>query len=90
MQKMILYWFWRQKSEALLVGAVVVLGIPWLVTASLQILPLFTRPVCMCLCLFSCCVCVLAAQACLTLCNHMDCSPPGSSVHGILQARILE
>ena len=24
------------------------------------------------------------------LCNHMDCSPPGSSVHGILQARILQ
>ena len=30
------------------------------------------------------------AQSCLTLCNPMDCSPPGSSVHGILQARILE
>ena len=29
-------------------------------------------------------------QLCLTLCNPMDCSPPGSSVHGILQARILE
>ena len=29
-------------------------------------------------------------QSCLTLCNAMDCSPPGSSVHGILQARILE
>ena len=29
-------------------------------------------------------------QLCLTLWNHMDCSPPGSSVHGILQARILE
>ena len=29
-------------------------------------------------------------QSCLTLCNPMDCSPPGSSVHGILQARILE
>ena len=27
---------------------------------------------------------------CLTLCDHMDCSPPGSSVHGILQARMLE
>ena len=27
---------------------------------------------------------------CLTLCNPMDCSPPGSSVHGIFQARILE
>ena len=28
--------------------------------------------------------------SCWTLCNAMDCSPPGSSVHGILQARILE
>ena len=33
---------------------------------------------------------VLVAQLCLTLGNPMDCSPPGSSVHGILQARILE
>ena len=30
------------------------------------------------------------AQSCPTLCNLMDCSPPGSSVHRILQARILE
>ena len=29
-------------------------------------------------------------QSCLTLCDPMDCSQPGSSVHGILQARILE
>ena len=29
-------------------------------------------------------------QSCLTLCDPMDCSLPGSSVHGILQARILE
>jgi len=29
-------------------------------------------------------------QSCSTLCDPMDCSPPGSSVHGILQARILE
>ena len=29
-------------------------------------------------------------QSCLTLCNAMDCSPPGSFVHGILQARIQE
>ena len=36
-------------------------------------------------CLFS----VLVAQLCPTLCDSMDCSPPGSSVHGILQARIL-
>ena len=32
---------------------------------------------------------VLVAQSCLTLCDHMNCSPPGSSVHGIPQARIL-
>ena len=30
------------------------------------------------------------AQACLTLCDPVDCSPPGFSVHGILQARVLE
>ena len=33
---------------------------------------------------------VLVAQSCPTLCDPMDCSLPGSSVHGILQARILE
>ena len=36
------------------------------------------------------CVCVLANQLCPTLCDPMDCSLPGSSIHGILQARILE
>ena len=30
------------------------------------------------------------AQSCPTLCDPMDCSPPGSSIHGIFQARILE
>ena len=35
------------------------------------------------------CVC-LVAQLCQTLCNSMDCSPPGSPVHGDSQARILE
>ena len=33
---------------------------------------------------------VLVAQSCLTLCDPMDCSPLGFSVHWILQARILE
>ena len=33
---------------------------------------------------------LLAAQSCPTLCSPRDCRPPGSSVHGILQARILE
>ena len=35
-------------------------------------------------------VCALVAQSCLTLCDPVDYSPPSSSVHGILQARILE
>ena len=45
---------------------------------------------------FSCCwiyipnCCRLVTKSCLTLCDSMDCSPPGSSVHGILQGRILE
>ena len=33
---------------------------------------------------------VLVAQLCLTLCDPMNCSLLGSSIHGILQARILE
>ena len=33
---------------------------------------------------------VLVTQSCPTLCDPIDCSPPGPSVYGILQARILE
>ena len=40
------------------------------------------------------CVCACAhtnlLQSCPTLCDPLDCSPPGSSVHGILQERMLE
>ena len=36
------------------------------------------------------CMCVLVAQSYPTLCDPMDCSPPGSSVHRIFQTRILE
>ena len=35
-------------------------------------------------------ICTESLPSCLTLCNPLDYSPPGSSVHGILQARILE
>ena len=35
-------------------------------------------------------MCAKSFQLCPTLYDSMDCSPPGSSVHGILQARILE
>ena len=39
---------------------------------------------------FTCvCMCVVT-KSCPTLCDLMDCSPPGSSVHVISQARILE
>ena len=36
------------------------------------------------------CSCMLSLQSCLTLCDTMDCSPPGSSDLGILQVGILE
>ena len=36
------------------------------------------------------CVCAKLLQSCPIVCNPMDCSPPGSSGHGILQARILK
>ena len=41
----------------------------------------------LCVCV---CMCVLVAQSYPTLYDPMDCSPPGFSVHGLLQARILE
>ena len=50
------------------------------------------QKLCVCVCV---CVCVRAcvrvcSHSVLTLCDPMDCSPPGSFVHGIFQARILE
>ena len=52
-------------------------GIPWWSSVQDSALPLQG------------CVC-LDAQSCPTLCDPIDCRLPGSSVHGILQARILE
>ena len=44
-------------------------------------------PLCVCVCVS---VCANQLQSCPILCDPMNCSPPGSSVHGILYARILE
>ena len=52
----------------------------------------------MCLCInaymlvymYICCCCSLVTKSCLTFCDPMDYNPPGSSVHEISQARILE
>ena len=41
-------------------------------------------------CFESHCMRAKSLQLCPTLCDPMDCSLPGSSVHGILQARVLE
>ena len=50
----------------------------------------------LCVCVYVCMLCVCmcmhtkSLQSCLTLCDPMDCSPPGCSVHEILQTRILK
>ena len=46
---------------------------------------------CVCVCVYVCvhaCACTYSVMS--NSCDPMDCSPPGSSLHGILQARILE
>ena len=50
-----------------------------------QLLPLRMKEM-ITVCVFVC----VHAQSCPSLCDSMDCSPPGSSIHGILQARILK
>ena len=47
-----------------------------------------SRVLCVCVCTHVCAH--VHAQSCPTLCDPMNCSPPGFSVHGISQARILE
>ena len=42
------------------------------------------------MCVYIHILCCLIAKLYLILCDSMDCSPPGSSVHGISQSRILE
>ena len=49
-----------------------------------------TIPGCNPLCVPACVYVWLVAKSCLTLCNFMNCTWPGFSVHGIFQARILE
>ena len=57
--------------------------VTWILPCS-GIICIFILSLCVCVC-----VCVVP-QLCLTLCDPLDCSTPGSFVHGILWARILE
>ena len=58
------------------------LELVWLIFIMFPEQPHVDRSVCVCVC--------SVAQSCPTLCDPMDCCPPGSSVHEISQARILE
>ena len=55
-----------------------------------EIYEIYVRLLTSWMCRYCVCVCVWVAQSCPTLCDPMGHSPPGSSVHGILQARVLE
>ena len=57
--------------------------------ATSKTLPNMCVCVCVCVCVYIC-TCMLSHFSCVCLCNSMNHSPPGSSVHEILQARILE
>ena len=46
--------------------------------------------VCVLVCVLVCVCWCVCAQSCLILCDPLDCSPPGSSVHAIFQTRIPE
>ena len=62
-----------------------------IVTGTLQFASYICEFASFLVCVYVCvCVCVKSFQLCLTLRDPMDHSPPGSSVYGILQARILE
>jgi len=69
---------WVQRSLKVARNDVCVLLISGQLTISMK------RPLYVCVCV---CVCDVCAQLCLTLCNPMDCSVPGSSVHGISQGK---
>ena len=83
--------YWRGypiPSPADLPEPVIELGCPALQANSLPTEP-SGKPLSLHYCLDGMCVCEVA-QSCPTLCDPMDCSLTGSSVHGIFQARVLE
>ena len=80
--------YWNSQMEICLLcehGRVWLFASPWTVAPSRPSLLPHRLPALICVCSFmhstNHCMC---APACLTLCNPVDCSPPGSSVHGIL------
>ena len=82
------YWFFsplKQKSlfDLFFLWSVLFPSFCWLSVLLVHLFLIFKSHVCMC-------VCAKLLQLCLTLCNSVDHSPPGSSVHGILQASTLE
>ena len=62
----------------------IVLGVGFLLISLVKLRKMFTVFI-----LDGCCCAMLRSFSRVRLCNPRDCSPPGSSVHGLLQARIL-
>ena len=65
-------------------------AVPRTLTSEARVSEIITSNVRKCSILMGCTRVSSVTQSCPTLCDRMDCTLPGSSVHGILQARILE
>ena len=87
------YWYlyWCSSTGILSLVALNIFNLPWFFRGLIMFRYVFiwVSPILSLFSFFKLCACSVA-QLCLTFYDPMDCNPPGSSVHGIFQAKILE
>ena len=87
------YWYlyWCSSTGILSLVALNIFNLPWFFRGLIMFRYVFiwVSPILSLFSFFKLCACSVA-QSCLTHYDPMDCNPPGSSVHGIFQAKILE
>ena len=81
-------WFWQLQSLWPSSSVCACMCVPMCACVCMHVCAHVCLCVCVCVCL--CAYVCLSTQSWLTLCDPMDCSPPGFSFYGIFPARILE